>query len=69
MSKEDITKGWIEHMVGREIIDYEIKPMYDTDGSIISYDIMVQPKQSLEHIEIPITITSTSELNQNKDGE
>ena len=51
MSKEDITKGWIEHMVGREIIDYEIKPMYDTDGNIISYDIMVQPKQSLEHIE------------------
>ena len=67
MNKEDITKGWIEHMVGREIIDYEIKPMYDTDGNIISYDIMVQPKQSLEHIEIPITITSTSELNQNKD--
>ena len=64
MSKE---KDWIEHMVGREIIDYKIEPTYDTDGNVISYDIMIQPKQSLDHIEIPITIKSTSKLNQNKD--
>ena len=67
MSKEEITKYWIEYMIGREIIDYEIKPTYDEDGNVISHDIMVQPKESLQHIEIPITITSTSNLNQNKD--
>ncbi len=64
MSKE-LTKDWIEFIVGREIINHEIKPTYDTDGNVISYDIRIQPKQSLGYIEIPITITSTSELNQN----
>jgi hypothetical protein len=72
MSKEEmellpITKYWIEYMIGREIIDYEIKPTYDEDGNVISHDIMMQPKESPQHIEIPITITSTSNLNQNKD--
>ena len=46
MSKEEITKYWIEYMIGREIIDYEIKPAYDEDGNVISYDIMMQPKES-----------------------
>jgi len=67
MSKEVIIKNWIEYMIGREIIDYEIKPAYDEDGNVISHDIMIQPKESPQHIEIPITITSTSNLNQNKD--
>jgi|6_EtaG_2_1085325.scaffolds.fasta_scaffold35443_5 hypothetical protein len=67
MSKEDKTKDWIEHMVGEEIIDYKIESTFDTEGNVISYDIMIQPKQSLTHIEIPITIMSTSKLNQNED--
>ena len=65
MSKEDKTKDWIEHIIGKEVIDYNIEPTLDTEGNVISYDIMIHPKQSLGHIEIPITITSTSELKQN----
>jgi len=40
MSKEDKTKDWIEHMIGKEIIDYKIEPTFDTEGNVISYDIM-----------------------------
>jgi hypothetical protein len=67
MSKEDKTKDWIEHIIGKEVIDYNIEPTLDTEGNVIAYDIMIQPKESPQHIEIPITITSTSNLNQNKD--
>lgn len=57
MRKEDI-----ERIIGREIVGYEVKPTYDSNGKLISWDIRVQPKQTLDHIEIPITIKPTSEL-------
>lgn len=63
-----MTRDDIELMIGREIIDYEIKPKYDDNGKLLSYDIMVQPKQTLEHIDVSIRITSSKDLNQNKDG-
>ena len=57
MRKEDI-----ERMLGREIEGYEVKPTYDFNGKLLSWDIRVQPKQTLEHIEIPITIKPTIKL-------
>lgn len=67
MKKTEATLHFLESMIGREIVDYEIKRKYDTDGNKISYDILVQPKQSLEYIEIDFKLTPTSGLNQNKD--
>jgi hypothetical protein len=59
MNEEEKFVDWIESLVGREIVDYNIKPKFDDDGNVLSYDIMVQPKMSLQHLEIPITISST----------
>ena len=67
MKKTEATLHFLESMIGREIVDYEIKRKYDTDGNKISYDILVQPKQSLEYIEIDFKLTPTSGSNQNKD--
>ena len=59
MSKKEEFVDWIENMVGQEIIDYNIKPNYDDDGNLLSYDIKVQPKMSLPYLEIQITTTPT----------
>ena len=47
MSKEDKTKDWIEHRVGKEIIDYKIEPTFDTEGNVISFDLMLQPTKNI----------------------
>ncbi len=47
MSKEDKTKGWVEHRVGKEIIDYKIEPTFDTEGNVISFDLMLQPTKNI----------------------
>jgi hypothetical protein len=59
MNEEEKFVDWIESLVGQEIIDYNIKPKFDDDGNVLSYDIMVQPKMSLQYLDIPITISST----------
>jgi hypothetical protein len=57
--KKEKFVDWIESLVGQEIVDYNIKPKFDADGNVLSYDIMVQPKTSLQYLDIPITISST----------
>jgi hypothetical protein len=67
MKKTEATLHFLESMIGREILDYEIKRKYDADGNKISYDILVRPKQSVGYIEIDFKLTPTGGLNQTKD--
>ena len=60
MNKEEKFVDWIESLVGQEIVDYNIKPKFDDEGNLLSFDIMVQPKKSLQYLEIPITISPTT---------
>ena len=59
IDKKEKFVDWIEHMVGQQITDYDIKPKFDGEGNILSYDIMIQPKSAIQKIEIPITILPT----------
>ena len=61
IDKKEKFVDWIEHMVGQQITDYDIKPKFDGEGNILSYDIMVQPKSEIQKIEIPITILPTKQ--------
>jgi hypothetical protein len=60
MNKEEKFVDLIESLVGQEIVDYDIKPKFDDDGNVLSYNIMIQPKKSLQYLEIPITISPTT---------
>jgi hypothetical protein len=60
MNEEEKFVDWIESLVGQEIVDYNIKPKFDDEGNLLSFDIMVQPKKSLQYLEIPITISPTT---------
>jgi hypothetical protein len=44
MNKEEKFVDWIESIVGQEIVDYNIEPKFDDDGNLLSYNIVVQPK-------------------------
>ena len=46
MSKEEKFVDWIESIVGQEIVDYNIEPKFDDDGNLLSYNIVVQPKNN-----------------------
>jgi hypothetical protein len=60
MSKKEKFVDWIENIVGQEIVDYNIRPKFDDEGNLLSYDIMIQPKKLLQYLEIPITILPTT---------
>jgi len=57
----ELNKEYFEKLIGKEIISYDIEPIYDDNGNLELF-IRVVPKQTLSNIEIPINILRTGDV-------
>jgi len=63
-----IDKEFVKKLIGHEVEDIKLEPMYDS-GECIGLKILVKPKRSLEFIDLKFKVLPTGAKFENFDDE